>query len=72
MVVESANLPKRGIEVYVANLTTRQGACVSRYREKVTGGPCTVLARCIGSQRPCARTIGTGRTIAPNQVLLQG
>jgi hypothetical protein len=45
MVVESANLPKRGIEVHVANLTTRQGACVSRCREKVTGGPCTVLAR---------------------------
>lgn len=26
MVVESANLPKRGIEVHVANLTTRRGA----------------------------------------------
>ena len=45
MVVESANLPKRGIKVHVANFTTRRGACVSRCREKVTGGPCTVLAR---------------------------
>ena len=29
MVVESANLPKRDIEVHVANLPTRRGACVS-------------------------------------------
>jgi hypothetical protein len=46
MVVESANLPAKawyGIEVHVA--TRRVASCVSRCREKVTGGPCTVLAR---------------------------
>ena len=46
MVVESANLPKRGIEVHIANLTTRQARMFLDVARKVTGGPCTVLARC--------------------------